>query len=138
MSHVRERLKEIVPFDPDGARCRLDALKATRVKPAEPRKSASELQQDWRKKNPKKWAAQKARYYAPITGPRVGAVWSANEEAAVLSPDRPCDRELSKIIGRSVKAIQLRRSSLRAASEPVPTFDEVMRDYLERDRMGIL
>lgn len=73
----------------------------------------------WRTQYPDRWkrmrAAQKRRYYRQfqIRGPRRCRPWTTAEDARITAERRPTDRKLSKILGRSVQAIQQRRSGLR-------------------------
>ena len=48
-----------------------------------------------------------------------GEEWTDHEKERVLDEDRPSDRELSSELGRSVQAIQARRSILLKDSRPV-------------------
>jgi len=69
---------------------------------------------EWRKKNPQKWAAMKKKNYSKsrknaINGNRL---WKAEDVALITAEDRPTDAELSKLIGRSVQAIQVKRAKL--------------------------
>jgi hypothetical protein len=72
----------------------------------------------WREKHRKEWrqlrAGQKRRYYAQSkrNNRRRGKRWTPNEDARISAKDRPPDRKLSKAMGRSMQAIQQRRSSL--------------------------
>jgi hypothetical protein len=60
-------------------------------------------------------AAQKRRYYkqSKENDRRKGSRWTESEDARITANDRPTDRKLSKVLGRSMQAIQQRRSSLR-------------------------
>lgn len=40
--------------------------------------------------------------------------WEQEEDRAIMAEDRPTDRELAEKLGRSVQAIQVRRTRLRA------------------------
>jgi hypothetical protein len=59
-------------------------------------------------------AAQKRRYYeqSQRDNRRKGLRWTETEDARIAAKDRPTDRKLSKALGRSVQAIQQRRSCL--------------------------
>jgi len=59
-------------------------------------------------------AVQKRRYYAQSkrNNRRKGKRWTPVEDARITAKDRPPDRKLSKSMGRSMQAIQQRRSSL--------------------------
>jgi len=43
--------------------------------------------------------------------------WTAIEDKKIAAKCRPTDRELSKALGRSAKAIQKRRSHLRTSGQ---------------------
>jgi hypothetical protein len=72
----------------------------------------------WRKKNNKAWrrnrAGQKRRYYRQFQGNnrQKGKRWTPPEDAQVIAKS-PTDRQLSRVLGRSVQAIQQRRLLLR-------------------------
>ena len=72
----------------------------------------------WREQRRKEWrqlrAGQKRRYYAQSkrNNRRKGKRWTPAEDARITVKDRPPDRKLSKAMGRSMQAIQQRRSSL--------------------------
>jgi hypothetical protein len=59
-------------------------------------------------------ARQKLRYYRQFqkNDRKKGKHWTPVEDARITAMDRPTDRELSKALGRSVQAIQQRRSHL--------------------------
>ena len=66
----------------------------------------------WRTNNPLKRNEMRKKNYAAT---RKGAVnskrlWSGEEIIKIFSPDRPCDRVLANQLGRSVQAIQIKRS----------------------------
>lgn len=67
----------------------------------------------WRLKNPDKRNEQKKRNYRQTQGQqRTRRVWTEEEERQILATPRETDATLAKRIGRSVQAIQLRRSKL--------------------------
>ena len=72
----------------------------------------------WREQHRKTWrqtrSAQKRRYYqrSQNNNRRKGKRWTEVEDARIAAKDRPPDRKLSRALGRSVQAIQQRRSSL--------------------------
>jgi hypothetical protein len=72
----------------------------------------------WRDENRNEWrkmrAAQNRRYYeqSQKNDRRGGLRWTEFEDARITAKDRPTDRKLSKVLGRSMHAIQQRRSSL--------------------------
>ena len=78
-----------------------------------------ERQLRWRKEHRKAWrqmrAAQKRRYYeqSQRNDRRKGIRWTLAEDARIAAKDRPTDRKLSKTMGRSMQAIQQRRSNLQ-------------------------
>jgi hypothetical protein len=83
-----------------------------------------ERQLRWRKQNPKAWrrmrAAQRRLYYerSQSNDGRRGIRWTEAEDARITSEGRPTDRKLSKALGRSMQAIQQRRSNLRLSDPP--------------------
>ena len=46
---------------------------------------------------------------------RIRDPWEQHEDKAILSPERPTDRELAARLGRTVQAIQIRRTRLGGA-----------------------
>jgi hypothetical protein len=70
----------------------------------------------WREQNPKAYrrmrAKQKRRYYRQFqkNNRSKGKRWTPVEIERITAKNRPTDRELSKTLGRSVQAIQRRRS----------------------------
>jgi hypothetical protein len=67
----------------------------------------------WRMAHPDKRRKESARYYAKhaINKKRKGFAWTTEEDKLVIEHSMP-DTALSKIIERSVKAIQIRRCRL--------------------------
>ena len=66
----------------------------------------------WVKKYPEKRNQQRQRNYAKSrANGRLKSMkhWKNEELALIFSKNRPCDRELSRIIGRSVQSIQSAR-----------------------------
>jgi hypothetical protein len=59
-------------------------------------------------------ARQKRRYYRQFQGNNrsKGKLWTPVEIERITAKNRPTDRELTKALGRSVQAIQRRRSRL--------------------------
>lgn len=73
----------------------------------------------WRIHHSKKRNEGKKRYYAkhredPQNRANSGQEWTLLEIERVTASDRPADSILAKQIGRSVEAIQIKRSQLRA------------------------
>lgn len=67
----------------------------------------------WRKNNPEKWAASQQRYYSrSIKNACNSYQFWTNKDIDIILAKEHCDSVLSKIIGRSVKAIQTKRSNL--------------------------
>ena len=71
----------------------------------------------WRKTHPAGRNASKARYYkkhreTPENRRNSNQKWSEHEVALLLSPSRPPDSILAKVLGRSVQALQGKRSKL--------------------------
>jgi hypothetical protein len=71
--------------------------------------------QEWRKKNPKKRNEERKKNYSQtnINCPNATKKWELFEEILVLKRDKT-DRELHIALGRSVQAIQVKRSKLKA------------------------
>jgi hypothetical protein len=69
----------------------------------------------WRNANRRIFNEQKKRNYARGKGDvrKEKSGWMIYEDEMILSPRRPCDRELARELERSVQAIQVRRSRLR-------------------------
>jgi hypothetical protein len=82
-------------------------------------KVVRERQLRWRKEHRKAWrrmrAEQKLRYYGQFqrNDRQKGKRWTPNEDAKISAKERPTDRKLSKALGRSLQAIQQRRSHLQ-------------------------
>ena len=75
----------------------------------------TEAQLKWRKSHKAAWNKQKQRYYARgATDTRnYKKQWTKEEDNVILAREMP-DRILAKKLGRSVQAIQVRRSKLKA------------------------
>lgn len=75
----------------------------------------------WRKKHPEAWKQQKALYYArnAIYNWNTGTRWLSSEKVQILDPKRPCDRVLAQQLGRSVKAIQEKRTRVTAKHKEI-------------------
>lgn len=69
----------------------------------------------WRKRNPVTWQAGKTRYYKQFEPGAHNSHqrYTTREDDMILSKKYP-DRVIAKKIKRSVKAIQVRRSRLKA------------------------
>jgi hypothetical protein len=52
---------------------------------------------------------EQAKYYASSAVPRRLMGWTQHEIDAITAPDRPHDKELSRKLDRSVRAIQIKR-----------------------------
>jgi hypothetical protein len=67
----------------------------------------------WRRRHRQRHQALTRRYYARTAfAPAHGAPWMPEEVEAIMSGEHT-DRELSKILGRSMHAIQNKRSKIR-------------------------
>ena len=79
-----------------------------------------EYNKKWRRDNPKKWAAMKKRNYAQSAGKDKNnnhkQEW-ALMDISLLESNLLSDRELHKIIGRSVQAIQIKRTRMKEKKE---------------------
>lgn len=72
-----------------------------------------ERTKSWRKRNPKMRAVGKKRHYQQTQNAKNGyARWTDEHTSMITADDRPSDRELSKILGRSMQAIQSKRVNL--------------------------
>jgi hypothetical protein len=68
----------------------------------------------WRLSHPEARKAQNRRYYRKHgLGHNRGNRWSKNEEIMITHPNRPCDVVLSETLGRSVRAIQAKRTKMQ-------------------------
>ena len=77
------------------------------------RKPKYEYIKAWRKRHPDKWNEEKKKYYSQFSNaPNDHERYSDDEFKMILEHNIP-DRELSKQIGRSVRAIQIMRSRLK-------------------------
>lgn len=71
----------------------------------------------WRHQHPELWLAMKRRNYAQTQDATNSTLsWIPAEDRALLGWDGT-DRELSALLGRSVRAIQVRRSRLRSSDQ---------------------
>jgi len=76
--------------------------------------SRYEYNKRWRIKNPLARNVQRQRYYHKhSSGPKGGDDWTLKDEQIILDPNRPCDVILSQNLGRSVRAIQIKRSRIK-------------------------
>ena len=67
----------------------------------------------WRRNNPHAHAEEKKRNYRQTQNAKNShKQWTNEHTAMIIDPNRPSDRKLSEVIGRSVQAIQVRRSIL--------------------------
>lgn len=69
----------------------------------------------WRSGHPARWRSQQNRYYRQFEENAVSGhdEWLECEVIAILAPERPSDRELAAVLGRTVKAIQMKRTKAR-------------------------
>ncbi|OGE79258.1 MAG: hypothetical protein A2751_04680 [Candidatus Doudnabacteria bacterium RIFCSPHIGHO2_01_FULL_46_14] len=69
----------------------------------------------WRERYPKKDALLKASYYKRRSGSnlREGEPWLPIELALIRDPNKPSDPMISRMIARSIRAIQDMRSILK-------------------------
>ena len=73
-------------------------------------KTKYEINKDWRHSHPEKWREGVRRYYRKSQdAPNRKERWSKEDIKLVMEHKMP-DSELSKLIGRSVQAIQVQRS----------------------------
>lgn len=75
---------------------------------------------EWRKRHPDRRASQRSKYYARMKkwDVRSRMPWSAEDEEIIIEHVAP-DRELAKTLGRSVRAIQVRRAQIKRAYSDV-------------------
>jgi len=73
-----------------------------------------EANKKWRKKYPYKWRAMKQRYYEQFAAGAYNrySEWTLREIELVLNKVFP-DRVIAEKIGRTVKAIQMKRTRLQ-------------------------
>lgn len=77
------------------------------------RKTGYEYNKTWRKKHPDEWQQEKKRYYNQFTyAPNSREPFTDEEIEMILAHNMP-DRELSKKLGRTIRAIQVTRSKLK-------------------------
>ncbi len=71
----------------------------------------------WRSKHLEVKAAERLRYYRQFqkNNKRKWKKWTEEEDRMITARNAPADSKLSARLGRSVQAIQQRRSSLKAA-----------------------
>lgn len=76
----------------------------------------SEAVKKWRKAHPEKRTEQRRRYYdnTPNAGNSSKEPWTREQDRAITEPNKPTDRELAVRLGRSVRAIQVRRTRIDA------------------------
>lgn len=69
----------------------------------------------WRKKHRIQFNNWKREYNqsSQASARNSGSEWSSVEMAAIVATDRLSDRELSRKLGRSIQAIQVRRCKIR-------------------------
>jgi hypothetical protein len=70
----------------------------------------------WRAKHPEVKTAERLRYYRQFqkNETRKGKRWTAEEDKKITARNGPADSKLSARLGRSVQAIQQRRSALNS------------------------
>lgn len=75
-----------------------------------------ERKKQWREKHPEVKAAERLRYYRQFqkNNKRKGLRWTEQEDKKITARNAPADSILSRQLGRSVQAIQQRRSSLNS------------------------
>jgi hypothetical protein len=68
----------------------------------------------WRRKHPEVKAAERLRYHRQFqkNKRRKGKRWTEEEDRKITARNKPADSILSGRLGRSVQAIQQRRSSI--------------------------
>jgi hypothetical protein len=73
-----------------------------------------ERKKRWRENHPEARAAERLRYYRQFqkNDKRKGKRWTEQEDEKITARSAPADSILSRRLGRSVQAIQQRRSSL--------------------------
>jgi len=68
---------------------------------------------EYKRAHPEKWRDCKKRYYNQFRPARRGNLKYTNLEDSIICASGSTDREIHETIGRSVAAIQIRRSRLR-------------------------
>lgn len=73
----------------------------------------------WRDSNRDQWNEGKKRNYAQgrENASNSKESWTSDDDSAICAENRPSDRELAKQLGRSVQAIQVRRTRLLKSPE---------------------
>ncbi len=73
-----------------------------------------EINKKWRKNHPEIWGKGKQRYYNQFNNNNAQRreKWTAGDINLIIEKETS-DRNLSKLLGRSVLAIQVKRSSLK-------------------------
>lgn len=76
----------------------------------------------WRLQNPAKRYEDKKRYHERCRERIYGdpnkvvrRVWTSREINAIITENRPCDRAISESLGRTIQAVQVKRSKLKLA-----------------------
>lgn len=70
---------------------------------------------EWRKQHPEYRNTSKKRYYdKTVNGMNSGNEWTEEEISMILNKGCLTDMELSEVLGRGVRAIQVKRSRLLA------------------------
>lgn len=68
----------------------------------------------WRQEHPEVRNRQRQRHYAKFQNRANDRKrWTEEELAMIIAPNRPCDRDLVKILERSMGAIQRMRAKVR-------------------------
>lgn len=75
-------------------------------------------QKKWREENPEKRKAEKKKYYKknrehPKNQRMSGTFWTEEDLFLIISTKKESDAIIARIIGRSVQAIQVKRSKLK-------------------------
>ena len=81
------------------------------------KKTHYDYNKKWRFKNPDKRYAQKSRYYAKTSNAANRCSKWTNEEIRLITDADLTDSELSQRLGRSVKAIQVKRCKVNQKVE---------------------
>lgn len=85
--------------------------------------SAYQRTKRWRDKNPGKVEEYRQRYFNRVPTQALvneGKTWSKKEIKEIMASDRPADVELSRRLGRSLRAIQIRRFKENIRSKRLP------------------
>jgi hypothetical protein len=85
------------------------------------RRNGYQYNKTWRNGHRDVYQDGKKRYYARgrVFAKNGGRIWKSEDECLIVAPNRPCDREIARRIGRSIDAIQVHRVAVRNRSKKI-------------------